>query len=126
MPFLTVLFECLECGTVLDRDKGTGSLSPCSECGALSSKPITDIKETLILKIRQTGATGDPELKIKIADELYKESNEWRQLKMTIDKTSDSYEKTVIDPKTDEVLYHKKEPLSCHNGRGSAKQKNDR
>jgi len=123
MPFLTKLFECSHCGTVLDTDEENGFLLPCSECGATSAKPITDIKETLILKIKQPGATGDPDLKIKIADDLYKEDMVWRQLKMSIDKINDSYEKTVINPETDEVLYHKTEALSSHTGRGSAKQK---
>lgn len=123
MPFLSKLFECSRCGAVLDTDEESGSLLPCTECGATLPKPITDIKETLILKIKQSGTTGDPALKIKIADELYKGNMEWRQLKMSTDKTNDNYEKTVINPETDEVLYHKKEALSSHIGRGSAKQK---
>jgi len=123
LPFLSKLFECSECGEVLETDEETHSLLPCGVCGATSSKPITDIKEILILKVRQSGATGDPDLKVKIADELYKETMEWRQLKMSIDKTNDCYEKTVIDPETDKVLYHNKEPLSSHKERGSAKQK---
>jgi hypothetical protein len=123
MPFLNKLFRCSQCGAVLDTDEESGTLLPCGECGATSSKPITDIKETLILKIKQLGATGDPDLRIKIADDLYKEDKEWRQLKMSIDKINDSYEKTVINPETEEVLYHKKEALSSHKGRGSARQK---
>lgn len=123
MPFLTKLFECSECGAVLDTDEESGLLLPCNECGATCSKPITDVKETLILKIKQVGATGDPDLKIKVADDLYKDTMEWRQLKMSIDKKNDSYEKTVIDPETDKVLYHNEQALSSHTGRGSAKQK---
>ncbi len=123
MPFLQQLFECTECGTVLDTDEERGLLLPCRQCGATSSKPITDLKETLVLKIKPAGASGDPDLTIKIADDLYKKTNEWRQLKMSIDKKSDTYEKTVINPETDEVLYHNREPLSRHTGRGSANHK---
>ncbi|MEK9133364.1 MAG: hypothetical protein AAB333_00745 [Pseudomonadota bacterium] len=84
---------------------------------------MTDLKETLVLKVKAKGASGDPDLRVKIADDLHRETNEWRQLKMVIDKKSDTYEKTVINPETDEVLYYQKEPLSRHTGRGSAKQK---
>jgi predicted nucleic acid-binding Zn-ribbon protein len=114
MPFLTKLFECSQCGTVLDEE--SGSLLPCSECGATSYRPITDLKEKVILQI-------DRNLRIKICDELYKKDMQWRQINYSIDKTNDSYEKTVINPETDEVLYHKREALSSHAGRGSAKQK---
>ena len=123
MPFLTRLFECSECGAVLDTDEDSGLLLPCNECGATSYKPITDIKETLILKVKPVGASGDPDLKIKIADDLYKKDMKWRQFRMSIDRKTDSYEKTVINPETDEVLYRKKEALSSHTGRGSAKKR---
>ena len=123
MPFLQKMFECSECGAILDTSENSGLLLPCGECGSTSSKPITDIKEQLVFKAKATGASGKPDLEVKIADDLYKETNEWRQLKMTIDRINDSYEKTVINPETDEELYHKKEPLSHHQGRGSAKQR---
>jgi len=122
MPFLQQLFECSVCGAVLDTDEENGLL-PCGECSSTSSKPITDLKETLVLKVKAKGASGDPDLRVKIADDLHKETNEWRQLKMVIDKKSNTYEKTVINPETDEVLYYQKELLSRHTGRGSAKQK---
>jgi hypothetical protein len=48
---------------------------------------------------------------------------EWRQLKMSIDKKNHNYEKTVIDPETDKVLYHNEQALRSHTGRGSAKRK---
>jgi len=75
------------------------------------------------LKVKQVGKTGDPCLKIKIADELFNKTKEWRQIKMVIDKVNNRYEKTVIDPKTDKILYHCNEALTEHTGRGSAKIK---
>lgn len=122
MPFLQQLFECTECGTVLDTDEVRGLLLPCGQCGATSSKPIIDLKETFVLKVKPAGASGAPDLTVKIADALYKKTNEWRQLKMSIDKKNDIYEKTAINPETDEVLYYNREPLSHHTGRGSAKR----
>jgi DNA-directed RNA polymerase subunit M/transcription elongation factor TFIIS len=126
MTFLTQLFECSGCGALLERDEDSGALLACSECGSTSSRPIIDIKEEVIFKVKQSGATGDPALKIKIADEFYQEKSEWRQIKMSINKNDDNYEKTVINPKTDEVLYHNSEPLSRHTGRGSAKRKHEK
>jgi predicted nucleic acid-binding Zn-ribbon protein len=126
MPFIPKLLECSECGTILDTDDENGLLLPCKDCGATTSKANTDIKQSIIFKIKPAGATGDPELKIKIADDFHKDTKKWRQLKMSIDKTNNIYEKTVIDPNTDEVLYHNQEPLSSHTGRGSEKKKRDK
>ncbi|MGB3222550.1 MAG: hypothetical protein WBB23_07095 [Desulforhopalus sp.] len=123
MPFLKKMFECSNCNALLSTDKETSSLLPCSECGTNSPRPINDIKETLVIKVRPSGATGGPDLRIKIADDFHKDTMTWRQLKMSINKVDDVYEKTVINPETDEVLYHNKEPLSSHKGRGSAKNK---
>ena len=123
MPFFTKLFECAKCGTLLEVDNDSRLLQACNECGSTTSKPINDIQETMSIKIKPVGKSGDPVLKIKISDELHKETMEWRQIKMVIDKTNDSYEKTVIDPATDQVLYHNREPLSEHIGRGSAKRR---
>ena len=122
MPFIHQLFECTECGAVLETDEERKLLLPCGQCGATTSKPITDLKETFALKVKPANASGAPDLTVKIADDLYKKTNEWRQLKMSIDKKNDIYEKTVINPETDEVLYYNREPLSHHTGRGSAKR----
>lgn len=123
MPFLQKMFECSVCGTILNIDENSGSWLPCSKCRSTSLKPITDIKEQLLFRAKATGTPGKPDLEIKIADDLHKDTSEWRQLKMTIDRISDSYEKKVINPETDEELYSNKEPLSHHQGRGSAKPK---
>lgn len=121
MPFFTKLFECAECGTLLDTDKDNQLIQVCNECGSTISNPIDNIQETLSIKFKQVGKSGDPYLKIKISDELYKKTMEWRQIKMVIDKSNDSYEKTVIDPISGQVVFHNKESLSEHTGRGSAK-----
>jgi hypothetical protein len=126
MQFFTTLFECADCGSLLEVDQDSKMLLPCNECDSICSKPITDMQETMTLKVRKVGKSGDPCLQIKIKDELYKETKEWRQIKMVIDKTNDGYEKTVIKPTTDQVLYYCKEPLSEHTGRGSAKKKHGR
>jgi predicted nucleic acid-binding Zn-ribbon protein len=122
MPFLQQMFECAECGAILGTNENN-ELSICKECGSASFQPITGIKEQLKFIAKKTGASGKPDFEVKIADDLHKKTNEWRQLKMTIDRINDLYEKRVINPETDEELYYNKEPLSCHQGRGSAKQK---
>jgi len=123
MAFLTQLFECFVCGALLERDEESGALLVCGECGSTLSRPITGIKEKITFKVQQSGTKGNPDLEVKIADEFYRENNEWRQIKMSINRNDDHYEKTVINPNTDEVLYHNSEPLSQHTDRGSAKQK---
>jgi len=123
LPLIARLFECSHCGTVLDTDGQDRPLLPCDKCGSTSAEPITDIKETVVIKFKQVGATGDPDLRVKIADDYYRKDGEWRQCRMCIDKANNIYEKTVINREADEVLYWNNEPLSSHRGRGSAKQK---
>jgi hypothetical protein len=77
----------------------------------------------MVLKIKREGTSGNPDLRVKICDDLFKKQMEWRKVKMSIDKQNNVYEKTVINPETDEVRYHKKEALTSHTGRGSAKHK---
>lgn len=45
------------------------------------------------------------------------------QLNQLVDHETKRYVKTVIDPKTGEVIRHIDEPLQDHTGRGSAKDR---
>lgn len=45
------------------------------------------------------------------------------RLTRLFDKESDIYEEVVIDPDTGDVIHQNKEPLTKHQGHGSAKQK---
>lgn len=113
MPFLKTLYECGQCGEVLDR-KESSSFGSCSVCGCSNALPIDDIKETLVFKVKESGATGKPSIQVKIYDDFHRNTQEWRQVKMSINRQNDAYHKIVINPKTDEVIYENEEPLSKH------------
>ena len=45
MPYMSKLFECEECGTLLEMDQGNESLLPCNECDSKFSKQILILKK---------------------------------------------------------------------------------
>jgi DNA-directed RNA polymerase subunit RPC12/RpoP len=123
MSFFPASFECSGCGILLEKDIENNTLLPCKNCGSTISNQIKDIRKTLTIKMKPAGKSGDPNIKIKIYNDFHKDTKEWRQVKMTISKQDDCYEKVVINPETDEELFRKKEKLTEHKGHGSAKNK---
>ena len=122
MDFLSRLYECTMCGMVLTCTEDAEKDITCPVCGLTPCIPITDIREELKFKAKPHGKTGRPELEITIKDELHKDTNELRQIKMIVDRGHNDWEKTVIDTVSGDERYHKKEPLSDHINRGSAKK----
>jgi len=51
------------------------------------------------------------------------DKGDWVELYRLIDKDNDRYIKRVVDEDTGEVIYECDEPLSDHQGRGSAKER---
>jgi DNA-directed RNA polymerase subunit RPC12/RpoP len=122
MAFLSRLYECTMCGAVRTWTGDTEEDITCPECGSKYFNAINDIKEELKFKAKPHGKTGRPELEITIKDELYKDTNELRQIKMIVDRGHNDWEKTVIDKNSGKERYHKKEPLFSHINRGSTKK----
>ena len=85
-----------------------------------------EAKSFLGLKARH-GNTKKPFLKEKGGPSFYHKAQKWVYRTMRIDRIypdNKRYFETVVDPDTNEVIHKCEEPLSEHQGHGSAKRKN--
>lgn len=59
----------------------------------------------------------------KVGDDLNRKTGLWMKIKIIIDRDNDAYQETVSDPRTGQIIHHTDEPLSEHQGHGSARSK---
>lgn len=121
---------CGKCQNELDEDTGlpVNERIPCPKCGSISRKfhkslhgKLT-LKSKLKMKGRHAGG-GNPFIEKITGDDLHRKSNKWMKLRRTIDRENDKYHEIVTDPSTGKIIHECKEPLSKHQGHGSAKPK---
>ena len=67
------------------------------------------------------GNGGRPYLESKAGDDLFRDTGEWLSLQRVIDRENDLYKERISNPQTGEVIRYREEPLSQHQGHGSAK-----
>ena len=84
-----------------------------------------NIKVQSIRKIKDPKRTGKSKIRQErlFGDDLEKKSGKWKKKERIIDRENDRYMEKVIDPETGEVEHYCDEPLSKHQGHGSAKNK---
>ena len=88
------------------------------------------LKDTLTLhamldfKARSQGKRK-PYTEGKAGDALHRDTGRWVKLQRIIDRAKDWYTELVTDPETGKVVHRCEEPLSEHQGHGSAKRKPD-
>lgn len=66
---------------------------------------------------------GKPYLEGRTGDDLQIKTGKWMILERIIDRARNWYKELVTDPKTGNVMHHCEEPLSQHQGHGTAKTK---
>jgi len=76
----------------------------------------------LALKAKR-GGKGRPFMEHVVGDDLHRKSGVWMKLTRVIDHVRNWYSEKVFNPKTGEVVHETEEPLSDHQGHGSAKPK---
>jgi hypothetical protein len=76
----------------------------------------------LSLKARD-GQTGKLFNEQKIGEEFFHRTGRWRRLRRLIDRCGNRYLQHIEDAETGEVLQHVDEPLTEHQGHGSARPK---
>jgi hypothetical protein len=76
----------------------------------------------LSLKAKRQGQAR-PFVEEKRGDDLFRKTGRWSRRLQRIDHENDWYDKLVVDPETGEVIREVHEPLSEHQGYGSAKPK---
>jgi hypothetical protein len=103
--------------------------TPCPACG--STKRLVEIisEEHYDRPIREESRSRlfqqgykKPILEEISRDDWSRSRGRWVQLDRTIDRLNDRYTERVIDPESEEVIHHCDEPLSQHQGHGSARK----
>ncbi|WP_411387076.1 hypothetical protein [Pseudomonas sp. MPB03] len=91
----------------------------------ISDTVVSPVVEMVDAKLKQPSLSGKKKLRfhLKSGQELSVRLGRYVNKERVLDKDNDRYLETVTDPLTGEVLRHCDEPLSEHQGRGSAKFK---
>lgn len=123
---------CGSCGESLDEltNLDPARRQPCPKCASLSRKMFVGVSgemppphSSLRAKGRHAGATGKRKHFIETftgADWSHRLQRFVRKVRI-LDRDNDRYVEKVVDPETGEVLRDVSEPLSEHQGRGSAR-----
>lgn len=123
---------CRNCGKSLDEptDLDPAHRQPCPKCASLSRKMSVGLPgemppphSSLKGRGRHAGATGKRKWSIETftgADWSHSLQRFVRKVRI-LDRDNDRYVEKVVDPETGEVLRDVEEPLSEHQGHGSAK-----
>lgn len=122
-----IVYQCARC-----RAEVPDSLRGCPQCGSEDQLQILCIKEDVGLEIHDglDGRLKDPSLraakKLRVrffaGSEQRKSDGKWMNKGRIIDRDNDKYKEVVTDPVTGEIIRKCDEPLSTHQGHGSAKK----
>lgn len=128
-PEHPVVVACGQCHGPIDEKPSTpvDARKPCPACGSntrlfkvhFESKVV--VHSTLSMEGREAGGKR-PFIEAKVGDDLFKETGEWNQIEQVVDRRSNRYRKRIVDPRTGKVLRNTDEPLTQHQGYGSAKK----
>jgi hypothetical protein len=108
-------------------DDEVGSVSRWPACVGTALRVDLEVEDALAVVLQEKARARTPPAGTKIAREVasgadYSVSREkWVRLYRLVDRAGDAYEELVVDEETGEVLRSCVEPLSAHQGRGSAK-----
>lgn len=124
---------CTDCGTTLDQDVGDRDRVPCPQCGSMKrsvSLKLSDtvhcpVTEWVDMKLKNPNLPSKKKLRahIQTGQQMSVRLGRYVDKERVLDKENDHYLETVVDPVTGDVLRHCEEPLSVHQGRGSAKSR---
>ena len=121
---------CDECGAVVRPDTPDGTRTPCASCGATTQQIRILIEDTVALhdEIRLAVREGEPgevapHLLLRTGDSWSVRLQRWLARTMRIDRRSNHYEETVVDPQTGEVVHHDAGLLSEHRDHGDARRR---
>jgi gluconate kinase len=121
--------RCGVCGNAA-LDESDGQRVPCPTCGSLkrayrlSLSDSVDIHESLKGKVVDPKKTGKKKVRAEFVsgDDLHRKTGQWNKLERDIDRESDRYREKIVDSETGQIIRSVDEPLSQHQGRGSARR----
>lgn len=117
--------RCAACDADLVPTKDEAT---CPVCGSGDRNIHASVSEAVAIyesvrgKVRDAGQTGSPSLEFRSGDDLTRSTGEWVMLERRIDRANDRYYERIVDT-SGRVIRECDEPLSQHQGRGSAKYK---
>ena len=119
---------CGGCGEKLEEspDATARGPKPCPKCGSTIRNPVVVIEERIELHESFTAKAFPPGSKrwdqmVKSGESLYSKTGEWNVLNRNINKTENQYDE-VIKTKDGKIIKECHEPLTKHQGHGSAKK----
>jgi hypothetical protein len=118
--------NCAHCGQSIEEGPKTEERVPVGMEGgrALSITFIEPLESHDKITARQRShAGGKPSLELTSGDDLHRKSGVWMKLERVIDRVKDWYREVIINPKTGDIVHKCEEPLSRHQGHGSASKK---
>lgn len=121
--------KCSDCGAAIDT--GADNSQPrtrCNACGSTRRTYKIDITETMnVMDGYSLKGKRPDQKKPYIEDRSLPDYSHSRgkhvHLQRVIDRDNDNYFEKVTDYQTGEIIHHCEEPLSQHQGHGSAKHK---
>jgi hypothetical protein len=120
--------QCGQCQRVLDEasDLEEAKRTPCPSCGSLSRSFGVCVHDTVRVSTRmrlrgKRAGAKKPFVERVSGKDFSAKLGRDVDLERVIDRDSDLYQETVVDPQTGETLHSCTEPLSQHIGHGSAK-----
>jgi hypothetical protein len=122
--------HCGNCKLVLDEDPSVqpSLRTPCPSCGSTSRMfdcTITEkigVTTRMIMKAKRQGK-GKPFIEQVTGADIQRKTNKQVHLDRVIDREHDVYKEMVTDSETGEIIHQCEEPLTKHQGHGSAKKK---
>ena len=128
--------RCSDCGLQIIEKKNLfeDERRPCPQCESLGQALVMIQSETLEvddrhrmkLKGGEKTASGKLGKELVQGHDFYRKSSVWNYLYRLIDRINDWYHEKITDPKTGKIVYECQEPLSKHQGHGSAKRQGKR
>jgi hypothetical protein len=121
---------CRQCGAEIGEPADTPieQRTACAACGStsrlvrISIEATLQTRESLELKSLPPGSRKW-RTRIWSGASLFRKTVRWHRLERRIDRASDQYYEHIEDEETGDVVRHVEEPLSEHQGRGSAKHR---
>jgi hypothetical protein len=121
-------WHCTKCGKELP-DEPAEKRKPCPNCGSTArSTGVTasiSIARAVHLKTHSKHRDGSRKIvREEISgDDFHRQSGRWNLINRLIDRANDWYQETFRSEETGEIIHYTAEPLSNHQGHGSAKSK---
>lgn len=123
------MVQCERCGAELPSDFAQLADQPCPICGFTAIKVTLTLRDTLTIRESLCGKVKDsaynskrnPRHRFKVGASWSTKHEKWMHREMDVNKDQGTYREVVVDPGTGKVVHHCEEPLSQHQGHGSAK-----